>query len=227
MTHPIASLDDDILHAINCELTGPFWEALLPRVQDKHIAVPVFLGVLIVAFFWRRRRAVRGFFTALAAWGICMGFATILWSTVDRPRPWRSHEHLKTTEEIATCASRPDAVVVGGRGYLSKSPSFPSRHSLTAGVFAATAWGISRSLGFVVTLLALLVAAGRVWKAVHWPSDVAVGLTVGALTAWFVWRALPSAFARLGKRDWVEDPPPGVPDEDGGQSAPGPNATVG
>lgn len=225
----LASLDDDLLHAINCELSSPFWNELLPRVQKKEIAVPVFLGLLVVSFFWRRRRAVRAFLTALAAWGTCMGIATILWNTVERQRPWRVHAHLETPEAAATCAQRPDALVTG-RGYLSRSPSFPSRHSLTAGVFAAAAWGIARWVGAVTTLFALLVAVGRVWKGVHWPSDVATGLLVGALTAWCVWRCLPAVLGRLGKRHWVEAPAgasSGVGNEDAGQSASGPDRTLG
>jgi membrane-associated phospholipid phosphatase len=200
------SFERELTHQLNCRFVAPFWDWLLPRVMDKEIAVPVVLAVLLGAAFWNRRRALRAFLTALVAWGLCWCIATLAWAVLERPRPWRVHEPLLRTEaEIATCEATPGSLVV--RGHASVRPGFPSRHALSAAVFAVSLWGISRWLGVVASVFALLVAWGRVYKGVHWPSDVVVGLVVGALVAWGTWRILPRILALGGHRHWVEDPP--------------------
>jgi undecaprenyl-diphosphatase len=63
--------------------------------------------------------------------------------------------------------------------------SFPSNHAAIAGA-AAVALLIAgrRAPGWTALPVALLMAASRVWIGVHYPHDVVVGLTVGALVAW-------------------------------------------
>jgi membrane-associated phospholipid phosphatase len=205
---PLAALDGferEVTHALNCKLTSPFFDAVLPTVMDKEVAVPVFLLVLVVSAFVRRRRALRAVLTAAAAYGICMGIATLMWQGIGRPRPWREMTPvLRTEAEIATCADHPDSIV--GRGHLSVRPGFPSRHALTSAVFATSLLGIARWLGLVAWVFALLVALARVYAGVHWPSDVLAGLVIGGLSAWGIWRILPSILALGGHRHWIEAP---------------------
>lgn len=64
--------------------------------------------------------------------------------------------------------------------------SFPSGHSVTAGVLFGVLvqyarWPVTRAL---LTLLAVLVGLSRVALGVHWPVDVAAGLMGGVLAAW-------------------------------------------
>ena len=58
--------------------------------------------------------------------------------------------------------------------------SFPSDHSVIAGAFAAGLLLLDRRLGFAAVALALLVGFGRVYAGVHYPSDAAAGLLIGA-----------------------------------------------
>ena len=58
----------------------------------------------------------------------------------------------------------------------------------------------------VAALYALLVATARVYSGVHWPSDVLVGLLVGAGVARVIWWATPHVFGWIGRRRWVEPP---------------------
>lgn len=87
-------------------------------------------------------------------------------------------------------AARPPAVLEAGSFQLigpgHRHDSFPSGHSVTAGVWFGVLvyyarWGEWRLL-FV--LLALLAGLSRVALGVHWPIDVAAGLAGGGLAAW-------------------------------------------
>jgi membrane-associated phospholipid phosphatase len=68
--------------------------------------------------------------------------------------------------------------------------SFPSGHSVAAGilagiVFLAFRHPLLRALGI---LAALLVALSRAAVGVHWPLDIATGLSIGWLSAWIGWQ---------------------------------------
>ena len=68
--------------------------------------------------------------------------------------------------------------------------SFPSGHSVAAGilagiVFLAYAHPAVRALAI---LAAVLIALSRAAVGVHWPLDIAVGLSLGWLSAWLGWQ---------------------------------------
>lgn len=59
-------------------------------------------------------------------------------------------------------------------------PSLPSDHSMMAGAVAAGLFLVSRRLGIVAAVAAVLMAFSRVYIAAHYPLDVVVGLVLGA-----------------------------------------------
>jgi undecaprenyl-diphosphatase len=61
--------------------------------------------------------------------------------------------------------------------------SFPSDHSAAAGVLAGVASLYNRSLGVLLWVLAVGVAAGRMLAGLHYPLDVIVGLVLGGVCA--------------------------------------------
>ncbi|MEH0935765.1 phosphatase PAP2 family protein [Micromonospora psammae] len=61
--------------------------------------------------------------------------------------------------------------------------SFPSNHATIAGALAAATLLLSRRLGLVAAVLALVAALSRVFVGVHYPHDVGAGLLLGALLA--------------------------------------------
>jgi len=84
-----------------------------------------------------------------------------------------------------------------GKGFSTAGrTSFPSGHTSSSFAFAtATAMVLStrspRAARFITPALfgaATLVGASRVYGAHHWPSDIAAGATVGALSGWLVTR---------------------------------------
>jgi membrane-associated phospholipid phosphatase len=61
--------------------------------------------------------------------------------------------------------------------------SFPSNHSAIAAASAVAIWMISRRLGVIATLAALVMGFARIWVGAHYPHDVLVGFAVGAAVA--------------------------------------------
>jgi membrane-associated phospholipid phosphatase len=87
-------------------------------------------------------------------------------------------------------ALRPPAVLPGDAFHLigpgHRKGSFPSGHSLTIAVLVGVWVYYLRSapLRVLLILAAILVGLSRVAVGVHWPVDVAAGLTGGVLAAW-------------------------------------------
>jgi undecaprenyl-diphosphatase len=101
---------------------------------------------------------------------------------------------------------RPELVPHGSYVY---SASFPSGHStLSAAVYLSLAMlissleperGTKRLVFTLAGLLVLGIGFSRVYLAVHWPSDVLAGWSLGAAVALAAWVAL----LRFAKRDDV------------------------
>jgi undecaprenyl-diphosphatase len=201
-------LERPLVDFFTCDLHRPWLEPILMASQSKYVAVPVLLGVIALLAWKRPRIALRALIACAAAWGIAMGLATILWLTIDRPRPSAAYDVvLRTPAELATCAEHPEALAL--RAQPSSHPSFPSRHGLTIGVFVTVLWLAWRPLGILSSFWGLLAAVGRVYAAKHWPSDVVVGVLLGVGIGWAVWRALPSLAGRIGARRFLERPAAG------------------
>jgi membrane-associated phospholipid phosphatase len=87
-------------------------------------------------------------------------------------------------------AARPPAVLAVESFHLigpgHRGESFPSGHSVTAGVFFGVLLAFAGRLPWRILFLLLAILAGisRVAVGVHWPVDVAFGLAGGWIAAW-------------------------------------------
>jgi undecaprenyl-diphosphatase len=76
----------------------------------------------------------------------------------------------------------------------SLDPSFPSDHAVMAGAVVAGLFLVSRRLGWLAALAAVVMAFSRVYIAAHYPQDVVAGLLVGAAVSllgfWLVRRLM-------------------------------------
>ncbi len=156
-----------------------------PAVAYAGYGVVLFALLLVVGWWLARDRGPR-----VMAASLWTGAATLLAVAVNQPlvrgfheaRPYTDHRHL---------------LVLATR---SADYSFPSDHAVMAGAVAAGLWLVSRRLGAVATVAALVMAFDRVYIAAHYPHDVAVGLLVGAAVALLGWAVLGRPLTRLVDR---------------------------
>ncbi len=131
--------------------------------------VAVFAAVLLVAWLLARRegdlRRVTAALWAPVAALVALGLNQLLVRAVAEERPYTAMPH---------------ALVLVSR---SADYSFPSDHAVMAGAVAAGVMLAHRRLGLVTAVLAVVLAATRVYVGAHFPLDVVVGLVVGAIVA--------------------------------------------
>lgn len=162
-------MDTSVFRAINAFMRATPW---LHNVMSAYALWGglVLLAALLVGAWWSARRRDDGQSAVVAS--ALTGIATLVAVTVNaqvispligRVRPCNALRHTTT---LLTC---------------STDYSMPSDHAVIAGVFAAGLWIIDRRIGFVATLLSMLLAFSRVYVGVHYPSDVLAGLIAGAL----------------------------------------------
>ena len=84
-------------------------------------------------------------------------------ASVDEARPYTAVPHI-----LVLAARRTD-------------PSFPSDHATMAGAVTAGLFLVSRRLGALTAIAAVLMAVARVYIGAHYPQDVVAGLALGAL----------------------------------------------
>lgn len=124
----------------------------------------------------RRRRAA---LLAAVSTPLALGVAQVVSQLVQRPRPFVAHEGALTL----FTSPAPD-------------PGFPSDHATGSFAIATALVLYDRRWGAGALALAALLAVGRIATGVHYPTDVAAGALLGAVTAWITWRALRGPVAR-------------------------------
>ncbi|MEH0844254.1 phosphatase PAP2 family protein [Micromonospora sp. CPCC 205711] len=141
-------------------------------------------ALLMLAGWWGARR--RGEPAVVAA-ALTAPLVTLLAVAVNQPFVALFHEPRPYT-------SHPGILVLADRG---GDFSFPSDHSVMAGAAAAALWFVSRRLGLVAAVAALIMGFSRVYIAAHYPHDVVAGLALGAAVASLATVASRPAVGRL------------------------------
>lgn len=124
-------------------------------------------AALMLAGWWVARGKADPPTMAKALWAplgmlIALGINQLIVAAVNEPRPY---------------ATLPGILVLAPR---SLDPSFPSDHAVVAGAVTAGLFLVSRRLGWLSTVAAVVMAFARVYVGVHYPHDVAAGLVLGA-----------------------------------------------
>jgi membrane-associated phospholipid phosphatase len=127
----------------------------------------VLFAAVLVWSWWKSRSGGDLSSVAAALWApagtlLAVGLNQPLGNWVREPRPYTTLQHVE--------------VLVA----RSSDFSFPSDHAVMAGAVAAGVWLVSRRLGLLTAVAAVLMAFTRVYVGAHYPGDVAVGLLFGA-----------------------------------------------
>ncbi|MEJ3658671.1 phosphatase PAP2 family protein [Actinomycetes bacterium KLBMP 9759] len=145
----------------------PDWVQQSLELATEAVVAGLALAMVLLAVRARRRPAA-AMATALTG-PVCVLLAYVLSETIKSvyrvDRPCRTLDVVP----IAHCPELGDW-------------SFPSNHATVAGAAAVAIWWSSSRWGPVAAVAALLAAASRVIVGVHYPHDVLVGLTIGAVT---------------------------------------------
>jgi undecaprenyl-diphosphatase len=144
----------------------------------------LFLALVVALFLVvpgaRRQLAQRSAVAAGAAAAVALLVAHFVSVAVDRPRPFVAH-----------------AASIHPFLAHAADPSFPSDHATAAFAIAVAVALRWRGLGLVLLAAAAVVAVGRVFLGLHYPSDVLAGAALGSATAALMW--LPPVRARLDR----------------------------
>jgi undecaprenyl-diphosphatase len=127
-----------------------------------------------------RALARRAGAAAAASVGVALLITHLLAGLVDRPRPFAAHP--ATIHPFLSHAA---------------DPSFPSEHAAAAFAIAVAVTCRRKSWGAVLLVLAVVLAAGRVFLGLHYPGDVLGGALVGAATGIVSWS--PAIRSRLDR----------------------------
>jgi undecaprenyl-diphosphatase len=132
----------------------------------------LFAAVLVALVLIPRTR--RAAVAAGASAGLALLVAHFVSVAVDRPRPFVDH-----AASIHAFASH------------AADPSLPSDHATAAFAIAAAVALRHRRVGLGLLLLATVVAIGRVFLGLHYPTDVLAGAALGTAAALLIWRVEP------------------------------------
>ncbi|MGH3497671.1 MAG: phosphatase PAP2 family protein [Nocardioidaceae bacterium] len=134
--------------------------------------VVLFAAMLVAGVVVSRRRGPATL--AAAGWA---ALATLIAVAVNQPIG-------RAVAEARPYTAYPHALVLVAR---TSDFAFPSDHSVMAGAVAAGLFLVSRRLGWIATVLAVLLAFARVYVGAHYPGDVIAGLALGAAISWLGW----------------------------------------
>ena len=163
----VASLDSSWYRAINEFARDTPWAHNMLANYANWAGLTLLALLLVAGWLIGRRRSNAPRLTATA---FLVGTGAVLALLLNqaigpaaaRTRPCHALTHV---EVLLHCAT---------------DSSFPSDHAMIAGAFAAGLLLLNRRLGLLALLFALLLAFARVYVGVHYPSDVAGGLAIGA-----------------------------------------------
>ncbi len=164
----------DILYAIQNLHTDFLDKAILlvTKITGSHGELWLALALLFLIFKKTRKAG----FTILISYALVFLVGQFaLKDLVARARPC----HIDET--VALLVERPDSF------------SFPSTHTAWAFAAAASVFAWHKKSGLLVGLAALIVAFGRLYLFVHFPTDVLAGIVLGvlaAILAWLIVRAI-------------------------------------
>lgn len=177
----VRDLNDRLFSAVNHFAMQTPWLHGVVTAFAKY-GVVLFALALLTGVLYARHDSARTL--AAAGWA---GIGTLVAVAVNQPIGNAIHEQ-------RPYVAHPHALLLVSH---STDFSFPSDHAVMAGAVAAGLFVVSRKLGIVAAVAAVMMAAARVYVGAHYPGDVIAGLVVGAVVSWLGWLSLGSLLTRL------------------------------
>lgn len=167
MRRRLKQFDDLFIELINNKIKNKFLDTFMYRITDLGGAIATSLYSLIILVFGNYKFKLIGV-ESLMVLGISQTIVQLTKLLYGRERPYNSMENLNTFN-------------IQLRDY-----SFPSGHT-TASFSIATTLALNIPiLSFLVFTLAFLIGISRIYLAVHYPTDVVVGILLGVSSSVFV-----------------------------------------
>ncbi len=184
--HFVAALDTGLFRFVNQTWSNPFFDWLMPFLSGNAFFAPT-LTVALALMLWKGGARGR-VFVLLLVLTIWLGDTYVVSTVkraVGRPRPFAALADVRVPPKIGK----------------TDSFSMPSGHAANWGATTMLALIYFRRRGFWLAFpFAIAVSLSRLYNGVHYPSDVLVGLVVGAGYAACAAWTLDAGWAAAGRR---------------------------
>jgi undecaprenyl-diphosphatase len=174
----MAQVDEWVLDWIN-SLVGK--SSILDRIMillANDYFIPVVISLILLALWFiggnmaQRETYHRAIVVAAISMGSASGFVLAANGLYHHPHPFEEMPQLMDT--------------VNRIFYPVHDPSFPSNTSAVTFAAATSMWQMSRKIGLLLLIPAILMPFAKIYAAVYWPSDIVAGAILGILTAYFI-----------------------------------------
>ena len=147
-------------------IANPILDWFMPFITtEKHWTFPLILAWLMLVVFGGRKARTTALVAAVTLLFTDQIVNFLLKPLIGRTRPCFVLEHVRLLI------------------HQPHSFSFPSSHAANAASIATLLSIQYRKFAFVLIPVAILIGISRMYVGVHYPSDVAAGLTIGVLIA--------------------------------------------
>ena len=152
--------DSFFINVINGRMKNKFFDYFMYRVTDLGGAIFTSIFSLAIIILGNSSTRFMGI-EAIAALGFSQTIVQILKKGFGRERPYKMVENINTFKiEL-------------------KDYSFPSGHTTASFCMAATLSLNMPRMSIVLYMLAMIIGISRIYLAVHYPTDVVVGIIIG------------------------------------------------
>ncbi len=160
-------LDTRVFYAVNDFARNTPW--LHSAVLDyATYGTVLFAGLMLIGWWMARSRADASAMVA-AVW-VPLGVLAAL--AINQPIA-------DAVGAVRPCNALHDIVVL----HCNTDAGLPSDHAVMAGAATAGLWLVSRRLGVLAAVAALVMGFARVYVAAHYPQDVLAGFALGAVVS--------------------------------------------
>lgn len=204
----VTVLDERLFRFLNGSIANPFFDVIMPWATDFakwRIAVLLIWCALVLFGKTRGRWAALMLVPIIAASDQLA--ASVIKPLVARTRPCDVLGAVHLWCGVQGWITTPAEVT---RSYKA-SFSFPSNHAANITASMLFLGLVYRRWLAPLLCVAFLVSLSRIYVGVHWPSDVAVGMTVGACIAWAAYAIFKRFVERKEEREELTRSEPDTP----------------